>query len=87
MGADPRLDPDLCEICYQVVRPNEARLRSSGMFAPAVPVAEEADAVTRLLALLGRDPAWPAEHPHRPTGWGRGSARKGGSPHHRHAIA
>jgi uncharacterized protein (TIGR03086 family) len=58
VGVDDRLDPGLCEISYRVVRSNDERLRASGMFDPAVPVAEDADPPTRLIAFLGRDPEW-----------------------------
>ena len=58
IGVDPNLDRTLCEVSYEIVQPNEARLRSSGMFGPAVPVSSDADAATRLIAFLGRDPGW-----------------------------
>jgi hypothetical protein len=58
MGVDPRLDPELCEISSRVVEPNDGSLRSSGMFGPAVAVPDRADAATRLVAFLGRDPHW-----------------------------
>jgi uncharacterized protein (TIGR03083 family) len=58
VGVVPRLDPDLCSICCEFVLPNDRQLRESGMFAPAFEVPGEADAATRLVAFLGRDPAW-----------------------------
>lgn len=58
VGVDHRLDPELCEISYELARSNEERLRAQGMFGPAVPVTEDADAPTRLIAFLGRDPEW-----------------------------
>jgi uncharacterized protein (TIGR03086 family) len=58
VGVDPGLDPVLCDIADQAVRSNVERLRTSGLFGPAVPVAAGADAATRLVALLGRDPEW-----------------------------
>jgi uncharacterized protein (TIGR03086 family) len=58
IGVDPCLDPELCEISSGVVEPNDESLRSSGLFGPAVAVHERADAATRLLAFLGRDPQW-----------------------------
>ena len=58
VGIDPRLDPELCQIAYQAVRSNEHRLRASGMFGPAVPVADDADPTILLVSFLGRDPAW-----------------------------
>ena len=58
IGVDPRLDPELCEISSGVVEPNDRSLRASGMFGPAVAVRAGADAATRLVAFLGRDPGW-----------------------------
>lgn len=58
VGIETQLDPELCRIAYQAVRSNDHRLRASGMFGPAVPVADDADPTTRLVAFLGRDPAW-----------------------------
>ena len=58
IGADPRLDPELCEVSCGVVGPNDESLRSSGLFGPAVVVPARADAATRLVALMGRDPQW-----------------------------
>jgi uncharacterized protein (TIGR03086 family) len=60
VDVDPELDAGLCEISYQVVRPNEQQLRDSGMFAAPVPVPDDADAGTKLVSFLGRDPAWTA---------------------------
>jgi len=58
IGVDPRLDPELCEVSSAVVGPNEESLRSSGLFGPAAAVPERADAATRLVAFMGRDPDW-----------------------------
>ena len=58
IGVDPALDPGLCEIALAVVRPHENQLRDSGMFGASVPVPEDADAATLLVAFLGRDPSW-----------------------------
>ena len=55
---DPHLDPELCQVCLDLVRPNEEILRASSMFGPAVPTPADADPGTRLIALLGRDPDW-----------------------------
>jgi hypothetical protein len=33
-------------------------MKASGLFAPPVPVPENADPQTRLIALFGRDPGW-----------------------------
>jgi uncharacterized protein (TIGR03086 family) len=58
IGVDPRLDPELCELSRAVVGPNDESLRSSGLFGPQVIVPESADAATRLVAFMGRDPQW-----------------------------
>ena len=58
VAADPQLDPELCVISYQQVRANEEKLRASGMFGPAIPVAGDPDPTTVLVAFLGRDPNW-----------------------------
>ena len=36
----------------------EDAMRGSGQYGPAVPVPDDADAQTRLIAFIGRDPAW-----------------------------
>lgn len=58
VDADPALDPDLCGVAFELSNLNQARIRDSGMYAPAVPVSRELDAQARLLGLLGRDPTW-----------------------------
>ncbi len=58
VGVEPQLDPELCRIAYQAVRSNDQRLRNSGMFGPAVSVADDADPATLLVSFLGLDPAW-----------------------------
>jgi len=52
--ADERLDPELVAACAEWFEPMESAYRSAGAIGPAVPVAEEADAQTRLLARFGR---------------------------------
>jgi uncharacterized protein (TIGR03086 family) len=56
--ADDHLDDELCALAYERAQANEARLRTSGMFGPRVPVSDSASTQTKLLALLGRDPDW-----------------------------
>jgi len=51
---DTRLDPSLVDACWEVLRPQEAALRASGMFGTQVEVPADSDAQTRLLAALGR---------------------------------
>jgi uncharacterized protein (TIGR03086 family) len=58
VGADDRLDPAWCELCYAGLPADPRALAASGMFSAPVPVGDESDAQARLLARLGRDPAW-----------------------------
>lgn len=53
-GLDDRMDPELVSFCLSVIEPRAAELSASGLFAPPIPVADDADPQTRLLALLGR---------------------------------
>jgi uncharacterized protein (TIGR03086 family) len=53
-GQDATLLPDLVDACWQVLEPQLELLVASGLFGEAVPVADDADAQTRLLAVLGR---------------------------------
>lgn len=52
--ADERLDDQLVGDGLAFIEPQVEHLAGSGLFAPPVAVADDADAVTRLLALLGR---------------------------------
>jgi uncharacterized protein (TIGR03086 family) len=61
VGAPVLADPDLCVDAYNVARRNIFSLQKSERFAPSVSVPEDADPVTKLVALLGRDPAWRAQ--------------------------
>ncbi|MBM3939836.1 MAG: TIGR03086 family protein [SAR202 cluster bacterium] len=56
---DATLDPALVRVLYDMVVPQVAELRASGMFGGDVPVAVNADTQTKLLALLGRRASWP----------------------------
>lgn len=62
---DERLDPERCGGMYESMLPMDEVLRSSGQFGPRVAVPDNADAQTRLLAFIGRDPSWtsPAAKP------------------------
>jgi len=53
-GQDTTLPPDLVDACWEVLEPQLGMLAASGMFGEAVTVADDADAQTRLLAVLGR---------------------------------
>lgn len=55
---DPTLDPGFCAALFAGMEPMDEILRASGQFGPRVPVPADADVQTRLLAFIGRDPAW-----------------------------
>jgi uncharacterized protein (TIGR03086 family) len=59
-GQDATLDPARCAEMVAGMEPIEELMRSSGQFGPRVEVPADADAQTRLLAFIGRDPAWQA---------------------------
>lgn len=56
IGGDDRLDPELAEFVLAFLAPQAGQWADAGVFAPAVPVADEADSQTKLLALSGRQP-------------------------------
>ncbi len=55
-GQDDSLDPDKCAEMLAGMEPMEEVLRASGHYGPRVPVPDDADAQTRLIAFIGRDP-------------------------------
>lgn len=57
-GQDDRLDPGECAVLVDGMEPMEELIRGSGQYGPRVPVPDDADAQTRLLGFIGRDPAW-----------------------------
>ncbi|MET9022700.1 TIGR03086 family metal-binding protein [Actinopolymorpha sp. NPDC004070] len=57
-GQDDRLEPEFCAALLSGMEPIEDLLRSSGQYGPAVPVPDDADAQTRMLGYIGRDPFW-----------------------------
>ncbi|MFE1320475.1 TIGR03086 family metal-binding protein [Kitasatospora phosalacinea] len=59
IGADPTVDPAAAEFALAELAPQADALAASGLFADPVPVPAGADAATRLLGLVGRDPAHP----------------------------
>ena len=59
-GQDERLDPDRCAGMYEGMQPMDEMLRASGQYGPRVPVPDDADAQTKLLGFIGRDPSWVA---------------------------
>ncbi len=54
IGADDTLDPELVEWLLGKMKPVEDKLKESGMFGEQVEVPENADAQTKLLAVMGR---------------------------------
>jgi uncharacterized protein (TIGR03086 family) len=57
-GLDDRLDPDVCADLVAGMEPMADVLAASGHYGPRVPVPDSADAQTKLLGLIGRDPYW-----------------------------
>jgi uncharacterized protein (TIGR03086 family) len=57
-GQDDRLDPRTCAMLLAGMEPLEHVIRSSGQYGPRVLVPDDADAQTRLLGFIGRDPRW-----------------------------
>lgn len=55
-GQDETLDGDKCAQMLAGMLPLEEMIRSSGQYGPRVPVPADADAQTRLLGFIGRDP-------------------------------
>jgi uncharacterized protein (TIGR03086 family) len=56
IGGDDRLDPELVEFVHDFLAPQADQWRGAGVFAAAVPVGDDADLQTRLIALTGRTP-------------------------------
>lgn len=56
IGAKEELDGELVEAVWSVFEPQKETLAASGLFAPPVPLAEDAPLQHRLLAVTGRDP-------------------------------
>jgi uncharacterized protein (TIGR03086 family) len=57
-GQDDRLDPELSAALVDGMEAMEEVIRSSGQYGPRVPVGDDADAQTRMLGFIGRDPEW-----------------------------
>lgn len=55
-GQEVVLDPDRCAAYLEGMLPLDDVLRASGQYGPKVEVPADADAQTRLLAFIGRDP-------------------------------
>jgi uncharacterized protein (TIGR03086 family) len=58
LGRELDLGQERCADTLAAMEPMEQMLRDSGQFGPAVPVSPGASAQDRLMAFLGRDPAW-----------------------------
>jgi uncharacterized protein (TIGR03086 family) len=54
IGADETLDAELVGLVYEQVVPIADQLQKTGLFAPPVPVPDDAPLQTKLLALFGR---------------------------------
>jgi uncharacterized protein (TIGR03086 family) len=57
-GQGDRLEPEYCAVLLAGMEPIEDLMRSSGQYGPRVPVPDDADAQTRMLGFIGRDPFW-----------------------------
>jgi uncharacterized protein (TIGR03086 family) len=55
-GSDERIDPDLVLLAYGHLAPIVHLWQDAGVFGPPVPVPDDADLQTRLLAMTGRQP-------------------------------
>jgi uncharacterized protein (TIGR03086 family) len=61
LGREPDLGQERCSAALAAIEPIEQLLRDSGEFGPAVPVADDASSQDKLMAFIGRDPAWRPE--------------------------
>src|SRR3954468_12333560 len=61
LGREPDLGQERCSAALAAMEPMEQLLRDSGEFGPAVPVAHNAFPQDKLIAFIGRDPAWQGE--------------------------
>ena len=55
-GQDLRLDPELVSPCLSIAEVLTRQFRAAGVFGDDLPVPDDADPQTRLLALVGRKP-------------------------------
>jgi uncharacterized protein (TIGR03086 family) len=55
-GLDDSLDPEMVTDMLRGMEPLDEALRASGHYGPRVPVAEDADDQTKLIAFTGRNP-------------------------------
>jgi uncharacterized protein (TIGR03086 family) len=61
LGREPDLGQERCSVALAAMVPIEQLLRDSGQFGPAVPVADNASPQDKLIAFIGRDPAWQSD--------------------------
>ena len=61
-GQDETLDPERCAEMFEGMQPFDELLRSSGQYGAKVEVPDDADAQTKLLGFIGRDPEWTPPH-------------------------
>ena len=54
VGGDERLDPELVRYVFDFMAPQADQWQAAGVFAPPVPVPDDADLQTKLLGLTGR---------------------------------
>lgn len=55
VGAPEELDPELVQAVWTVFEPQKETLAASGLYAPPVPLPDDAPLQSRLLAVTGRD--------------------------------
>ena len=55
-GQDESLEPSEVTSMFAGMEPMDEAIRGSGMFGPRVPVPDDADAQTKLIAFTGRQP-------------------------------
>ena len=53
-GLDERLDPDEVHLLFEAMEPRDEMMRQGTAFGPRVPVPDDADEQTKLLAFVGR---------------------------------
>ncbi len=58
LGREPDLGRERCLAALAEMEPLDQLLRDSGHYGPALPVARDASPQDRLMAFIGRDPAW-----------------------------
>lgn len=58
LGREHDLGQARCAAALEAMRPMEQVLRDSGQYGPAVPVSDDASPQDKLMAFIGRDPAW-----------------------------